>query len=71
MGGKGDKMISDRDTAGQEQIESVDIIASGYEWICLKCDEFQHIIAYPKTGMVQCEQCGTKFCVDLPEHAME
>lgn len=53
---RGRKMISDKDTAGDEQKETVDIIASGYEWICSECEMFHEIIEYPKTGMVQCEQ---------------
>ena len=63
-------MISDRDTAGENK-KTVDIIASGYKLICPECDTFHDIIEYPKTGMLQCEQCLEEFCADLPEHAME
>lgn len=57
-----------RDGEHQEQKETVDIIASGYEWICPECETLNEVIEYPKTGMVQCEGCGKGFCTDLPEH---
>lgn len=58
-----------RDGEHQEQLETVDIIASGYEWICPRDNTFHAITEYPKTGMVQCESCGETFCTDIPEHA--
>ena len=54
-------------------LETVDVIASGYEWICLTCNELNQIDAVPKTGIVICsyEECGAKFTLDLPEHCRE
>jgi len=60
-----------RDGEHQEQLDSVDIIASGYEWICPECDTYHEVIEYPRSGTVQCEGCGKKFSTGLPEHAME
>lgn len=48
--------------------ETVDIIASGYEWICPKCEHFNTEIEYTK--QVQCNQCERVFLTDPPEHAM-
>lgn len=50
--------------------EPVDIIASGYEWICPICEILHKIIEYPHSQHVHCERCGNTFYVDLPEHAM-
>jgi len=48
-------------------METVDIIASGYEWICPECGRFNTEIEITET--VICEECGTEFETNPPEHA--
>lgn len=51
-------------------MDSVDIIASGYEWICPECNTLNNEIEYPR-GTVRCcnLQCKTDFECEPPEHA--
>ena len=51
-------------------METVDIIASGYEWLCPECNTLNKEIEY--TERVKCSnpQCFTEFETDLSEHAM-
>lgn len=53
-----------------ENIPVVDVIASGYEWICPECQTFHKIIEFPKNPVIQCSECGCKVELDLPEHAL-
>ena len=53
----------------------VDLIASGYEWICPTCGKLNHEISVPElaedginNGAVICT-CGQRFRVNTPEHA--
>lgn len=48
--------------------ETVDIIASGYEWVCPKCEHFNMEIEY--TEQVRCFLCERVFETNLPFHAM-
>lgn len=48
-------------------MENVDIIASGYEWICPECGEYNTEIEITET--VNCCYCDTIFDTNLPEHA--
>lgn len=48
--------------------EMVDVIASGYEWICPKCEHFNTEIEY--TEQVKCSMCERVFLTSPPEHAM-
>ena len=48
--------------------ELVDIIASGYEWICPKCAYINKEIEYQSE--VQCGHCDNEFETSLPEHAI-
>lgn len=50
-------------------METVDIIASGYEWICPACDTLNKEMEY--TEQVNCgnPQCFTEFETNPPEHA--
>lgn len=50
-----------------KDLECVDIIASGYEWICPECNEFNKEIEI--TEIVVCSCCGAKFEANPPEHA--
>lgn len=48
-------------------METVDIIASGYEWICPECEEFNTEIEI--TEEVQCQECLEIFETKPAEHA--
>lgn len=49
--------------------DCVDLIASGYEWICPKCDSLNHEIEAKEN--VTCSECKGKFSTSPPEHALE
>lgn len=40
-------------------METIDIVASGYEWICVKCEELNREIQVTPT--VTCQECGEVF----------
>lgn len=48
-------------------MERVDLMASGYEWVCPECDTLNHEIE--AKGKVTCAQCGTECETNPPEHA--
>ena len=48
-------------------MKTVDIIASGYEWICPKCSEYNKETGI--TEVVTCAYCGTEFETNPAEHA--
>ena len=50
--------------------ELVDIIVSGYEWICPSCESLNKICEYPCDQKLKCEICGEEFVAALPEHAL-
>lgn len=52
----------------QEAPETVTLIASGYEWICPKCDHLNHEIEANLT--VTCRECGAEWETEPPEHAI-
>lgn len=47
-------------------MDRVDVIVSGYEWICTNCNELNKEIEYKEK--VVCSDCGTEFEAELPEH---
>jgi len=49
------------------EAESVDLIASGYEWICPNCDYPNHEIEI--TESVDCKDCGNWYKTNPAEHA--
>ena len=51
----------------KEHIERVDIIASGYEWVCPNCEKLNKEISY--TEEVTCKECFETFETQTPEHA--
>ena len=53
-----------------ENIPVVDVIASGYEWICPECGEMHDIIEFPRNPIIRCLDCNFKVELDLPEHAI-
>jgi transcription elongation factor Elf1 len=50
-----------------------ELIASGYEWTCPKCETLNNVCAIPMgefgVGAVECEKCKTKFKVTDINHA--
>jgi len=46
----------------------VDMIASGYEWICLNCENMQKEIEVLES--VTCKECGCSFSLGDYEHAL-
>jgi uncharacterized protein (DUF983 family) len=54
----------------EEDIPVVDVIASGYEWICPACDTFHKIIEFPKNPIRRCSNCQIKVELNYPEHAL-
>ncbi|MEJ2711000.1 MAG: hypothetical protein P8074_25550 [Anaerolineales bacterium] len=52
---------------GVSTSKSVELIASGYEWICPGCEIYNQEIEI--TGTVKCRECGEEFVVSDHEHA--
>lgn len=50
-----------------DKLESVDLIASGYEWTCPNCERLNREIEV--TERVTCGECGSQYATDAPEHA--
>jgi hypothetical protein len=53
----------------KKENESVDLIASGYEWLCPKCDVVNTEIEVVKE--VTCKSCWTTYDVESYQHALE
>lgn len=49
-------------------METVDIIASGYEWVCPNCETLNDEIEVKED--VKCKRCGDYFVTNCPEHAI-
>jgi uncharacterized CHY-type Zn-finger protein len=49
-------------------MESVDLIASGYEWCCPECEHLNKVIEYKE--IVECTVCKKSFSSNYPEHAI-
>jgi hypothetical protein len=54
----------------KKERDSVELIASGYEFVCPYCNELNNIIEIPRSNIVYC-RCGKEFDIDLPEHAYQ
>jgi rubrerythrin len=63
--------LSRGDKMAKEEIPLVNVIASGYEWICPECGYFHEIIEFPHSTKTRCQGCGLHVELDIPEHAME
>lgn len=50
-----------------ERVEAVDLVASGYEWVCPCCEELNHEIEV--TEHVICPHCNVRYSANPPEHA--
>jgi len=49
-------------------MESVDLIASGYEWICPHCDNLNKEIEIPRDEVL-CDKCYNTFKINDVHHA--
>jgi len=49
--------------------KTVELIASGYEWTCPQCGDFQREIE--AKAKVRCGKCNTEFATEPPKHAYE
>jgi hypothetical protein len=58
----------DRAMAITNQENTVDLIASGYEWICPHCERYN--LEIEVTSRVTCVGCGKTFETNPPEHAL-
>ena len=45
---------------------TIQLIASGYEWICPECEHLNHEIEIVE--VVKCQNCGEKYLVDEALH---
>jgi len=54
-----------------DALQDVDFIASGYEWICPKCDFIHRPIEIPRSRTVHCSRCNTDYSVQEIHHAYE
>ncbi|KKN77477.1 hypothetical protein LCGC14_0360360 [marine sediment metagenome] len=50
-------------------METVDIIASGYEWICPECERFNTEIEITETVICEAPTCKAEFKTNPAEHA--
>lgn len=50
-------------------MKTIELIASGYEFICPNCEEFNREIEAKE--VVQCKECNETFKVDCAHHAFE
>nr|MBI3613944.1 hypothetical protein [Nitrospirota bacterium] len=50
-----------------DELESVEIIASGYEWICPSCEQFHQTMETAEE--VQCQRCHRRYTVTDIHHA--
>ena len=50
-------------------LEEVELIASGYEWICPKCGGFNTHYEIPPGDIIECRFCKTKFKIKDFFHA--
>lgn len=51
-----------------EEMEHVDIIASGYEWDCPNCEHLNLVIEV--TDVVECDECHNLYATNPTEHAV-
>lgn len=52
-----------------DELECIDLIASGYEWECPNCETLNKEIEVTKR--VTCARCKSVFVTNSPEHAYE
>jgi transcription elongation factor Elf1 len=49
--------------------DPVDMIASGYDWTCPKCNHWNNEIEWKETVVCANAECGQSFTTNVPEHA--
>lgn len=57
-----------REVGIDKNAPDVDVIASGYEWICPVCNQFNKEIEYLQ--YYTCSNCSKGFPTNCPEHAL-
>jgi len=50
-------------------MDTVPLIASGYDWYCPECGHDNIVIEYKHGAMVHCAKCKSCFETDPPDHA--
>lgn len=61
---------TERDYSEYSDLPRSDIVASGYEATCPRCETLCHLIAVPRyEEAVFCSGCQQPFQTTLPEHA--
>lgn len=49
--------------------DTLDLVASGYEWLCPQCDEIQHEDIVPEADDLTCQNCGANYKKGNISHA--
>ena len=49
--------------------DTVDLVASGYEWLCPQCEEVQEEPIVPETDDLTCQSCGANYIKGNINHA--
>jgi transcription elongation factor Elf1 len=52
----------------QKEQEEVDLIASGYDWTCPSCGQWNTVIEIPSDEMVTCGTCEKSFKISMDFH---
>ena len=53
-----------------KQLEEVNCVASGYEWVCPDCDMLNEVISWTEEPQT-CRNCGKEVKLSPPQHALE
>ena len=65
------KAQTERAAEDFEDLQTANIVASGYETCCPECDTVCDLIEVPRwQEAVVCPDCGCRFRTDDPEHAI-
>lgn len=59
---------NNEDENSKTDMESVTLVASGYEFECPKCEEYVWVDFVPADEIVTCPQCKTKYWAGQAEH---
>ena len=49
----------------------VELVSSGYAWLCPECSRTEYESAVPSSGLVRCTRCGAMFTVSRVSHRVE
>ncbi len=50
---------------------NVELVSSGYAWLCPECIRTEYENAVPAAGTVRCSRCGAAFAVTRVSHRVE